>query len=119
MQDITGEPVDKYLDGYYRFFDGEASWIAGVRDGVMGDDPVESLIEEGYEVTPVIVMTPEEHDALNADRARLVARCEELEALIAYIDKRAPLADDTCAVPGLTLSEAAKRQMDEEAAGNE
>jgi hypothetical protein len=41
----------------------------------------------------------------------LLAEVERLQAVIAYIDARAPLADATCAEPGITLSEAARRAL--------
>ncbi len=85
--------MEQYPDGHYRFFDGEAAWIASVRDGVMGDDTVESLIEEGYELNPVIVMTPEERDAMNADRARLVAQVVDLQAELARAKRWEPVPD--------------------------
>ena len=42
--------------------------------------------------------------------------CEKvatLEAVLAYIDAHAPLAGATCNEPGITLSEAARRAMQE------
>lgn len=46
--------------------------------------------------------------------AELIAarkRIAELEAVLALIDKKAPRADATCDEPGITLSEAARRQL--------
>ena len=40
-------------------------------------------------------------------------RIAELEAVLAYIDAHAPLADATCNEPGITLSEAARRAVKE------
>ena len=48
-------------------------------------------------------------DALTA----LLAEVERLRAILAYIDIHAPLADATCAEPGITLSEAARRALAE------
>ena len=45
--------------------------------------------------------------------AALRERVAQLEAVIAYIDAHAPLADTTCNEPGITLSEAARRAMSE------
>jgi len=68
------------------------------------------------------VMDTEEEAAAawnqRADRQRLIAEADklraelaEMKALIAYMDKWVPLADDTCAEPGITYSEACKRTM--------
>lgn len=38
----------------------------------------------------------------------------ELRAIIALMDKYAPLADETCDEPGITLSEAVRREMKEQ-----
>ena len=43
----------------------------------------------------------------------LLAEVERLRAILAYIDIHAPLADVTCAEPGITLSEAARRALAE------
>ena len=43
----------------------------------------------------------------------LLAEVERLRAILAYIDIHAPLADATCAEPGITLSEAARRALAE------
>ncbi len=58
---------------------------------------------------------------ITADRQRLIAEADklraelaEMKALIAFMDKWVPLADDTCAEPGITYSEACKRAMKEE-----
>ena len=40
-------------------------------------------------------------------------RVTQLEAVLAHIDAHAPLADATCNEPGITLSEAARRAMQE------
>lgn len=45
--------------------------------------------------------------------AELTARVVDLEAILAYIDAHAPLADATCNQPGITLSEAARRAVAE------
>ena len=47
--------------------------------------------------------------ALLAERERV----RQLTAQLAYIDTHAPLADATCDEPGITLSEAAQRAMQE------
>jgi hypothetical protein len=51
--------------------------------------------------------------------ATLRARIAEMEAIITYIDEHAPRADDTCAEPGITLSEAARRAIADTEATNE
>ena len=49
----------------------------------------------------------------NTEIAALCQRIAELEAVLAYIDAHAPLADATCNEPGITLSEAARRAIKE------
>jgi len=41
------------------------------------------------------------------------AKIAELETLIKFIDDNVPLADDTCVVPGLTLSQASRAMLNE------
>jgi hypothetical protein len=51
--------------------------------------------------------------ALLAELSAARERIAELEAVLAYIDAHAPLADATCNEPGITLSEAARRAVKE------
>ena len=51
--------------------------------------------------------------ALLAELSAARERIAELEAVLAYIDAHAPLADATCNEPGITLSEAARRAIKE------
>lgn len=44
-------------------------------------------------------------------RDDMQARIDELEAIIKYIDDNAPLADDECVAPGITLSQAAANAL--------
>ena len=48
---------------------------------------------------------------LTAENAKLREQLAEAMSIIEYIDKHAPLADDTCDEPGITLSEAARRAI--------
>ena len=52
---------------------------------------------------------PHIFEALRREREKVA----QLEAVMAYIDAHAPLADATCNEPGITLSEAARRAMTE------
>ena len=52
---------------------------------------------------------PHLFEALRREREKVA----KLEAVLAYIDAHAPLADATCNEPGITLSEAARRAMKE------
>ena len=52
-------------------------------------------------------------DDLNTELIAARQRIAELEAVLAYIDAHAPLADATCNEPGITLSEAARRAIKE------
>ena len=52
---------------------------------------------------------PHMFEALRREREKVA----QLEAVMAYIDAHAPLADATCNEPGITLSEAARRAMTE------
>lgn len=58
--------------------------------------------------------------ASNAERGAALLAAErerdELRAIIALIDRKVPVADDTCDEPGITISEAARRQLRIEAA---
>lgn len=45
---------------------------------------------------------------------QLTAELAECRAVIAKIDIVAPLADETCLEPGITLSEAVRRQLQEQ-----
>ena len=51
------------------------------------------------------------HQVLTAENAKLREQLAEAMSIIEYIDKHAPLADDTCDEPGITLSEAARRAI--------
>lgn len=52
---------------------------------------------------------------LERDKINLHYRIEELEAVLTRIDAIAPPADDTCLEPGISLSEAVRRQLQEQA----
>jgi len=58
-------------------------------------------------ITPLraVKAFPHLFEALRRERERVV----QLEAVLAYIDAHAPLADATCDEPGIALSEAARR----------
>ena len=56
----------------------------------------------------------ESHAALEAENTRLRAEVEQLRAIIAFIDGVMPVADETCDEPGITVSEAARRELRDE-----
>ena len=86
-------------------------------------------MSENYTYAPVerVVMTTAEFAALREtaanleaallanqeEQAQLRAERDELAAVLAYIDAHTPRADSTCNEPGITLSEAARREMRE------
>jgi hypothetical protein len=65
---MTMEPNEQvWTDGYYRFNDGEASFIGYVHNGVIGDDPIEYYLGEDayygpHTIEPVHVLTQAEYD---------------------------------------------------------
>ena len=67
-----------------------------------------------YPPTPRMVRAEELDAAMQRAEAAERER-DELRALIAFIDSKAPRADRTCVIPGITLSEAARLMMAEEA----
>lgn len=56
---------------------------------------------------PIIAAAP----TITADLIAARKRIAELEGIIAFIDAKAPRADMSCAEPGITLSEAARREL--------
>lgn len=85
----------------------------------------DSMVAEAWARTPdpmtrryieqfVATCKAESHaDDLNTELIAARQRIAELEAVLAYIDAHAPLADATCNEPGITLSETARRAIKE------
>lgn len=64
------------------------------------------------------LLSAEEWDAgcveeIITDLHNALTKVKELEGVLAYIDAHAPLADESCLEPGITLSEAARRSIQE------
>lgn len=88
--------------------------IATLREAVesfdaVSDDQCRLLMGSGMDCYDLAVDVLERVQA----EAELRAEIEDLRAIIARMDEAFPLADETCEEPGITLSEAVRRERAE------
>lgn len=72
---------------------------------------ISSGIDENRFLENWRIEATEKINRLEGEKINLHRRIEELEAVLTRIDAIAPAADDTCLEPGITLSEAVRREL--------